>query len=75
MLDVKGKYRDIMDRGVKKKCMAACKDQTFDVALSSNTYPGRQSYNHRPEFCIIVRLGNYRVYQDMSILWHPEIVK
>ena len=36
--------------------MAACIDQTFAVSVSSNKFPGEESYNHRSDFCIIVRL-------------------
>ena len=43
--------------GEKKRCMAACEDQTFSVTPSSNKFPGEESYNHRSDFCIIVRLG------------------
>ena len=38
--------------------MAACIDQTFSVTVSSNKFPGEESYNHRSDFCIIVRLGH-----------------
>ena len=44
-------------KGEDKTCMAACIDQTFAVSVSSNKFPGEESYNHRSDFCIIVRLG------------------
>ena len=50
-----GKYRSVEDRGTNKTCMAACEDQTFSVTASSSRYPGAESYNHRPAFCIIVK--------------------
>ena len=50
-----GKYRSVEDRGTNKTCMAACEDQTFSVTASSSQYPGEESYNHRPAFCIIVK--------------------
>ena len=37
--------------------MAACIDQTFSVTVSSNKFPGEESYNHRQGFCIIVRFN------------------
>ena len=52
---MKGKDREIEDRGERKRCMAACNDQTFRVTSSSNSFPGEESYNHRKSFCIIVR--------------------
>ena len=52
---MKGKYREIEDRGERKRCMAACNDQTFRVTSSSNSFPGEESYYHRKSFCIIVR--------------------
>ena len=52
---VTGKHRHVVDNGVNKTCMAACRDQTFRVSVSDNKYPGEESYNHRPTFCIIVR--------------------
>ena len=53
--NVAGKYRHVMDNGVNKTCMAACRDQTFSVSVSNNKYPGEESYNHRPAFCVVVR--------------------
>ena len=50
-----GKYRSVEDRGTDKTCMAACEDQTFSVTVSNSKYPGQESYNHRPAFCIIVK--------------------
>ena len=52
-----GKYRTMEDRGETKSCLAACKDQTFSVTVSGSKYPGEESYNHRPAFCIIVKSG------------------
>ena len=52
---MKGKYREIEDRGKTKRCMAACNDQTFRVTSSSNSFPGKESYSHRKSFCTIVR--------------------
>ena len=52
---IAGRYKHVMDNGVNKTCMAACRDQTFSVSVSSNKYPGEESYNHRPAFCVIVR--------------------
>ena len=34
---------------------AACKDQQFINEVSTAVYPGRESYNHRPAFCHIVK--------------------
>ena len=53
-----GLYRTVDDQGEKKTCMAACIDQTFSVTLSSNNFPGEESFNHRHGFCIIVRSCN-----------------
>ena len=52
---VLGKYREVTDKDGKKICMANCVDQTFRVTSSLNQYPGEESYNHRKDFCIIVR--------------------
>ena len=38
-----------------KPCLAACVDQTFDLTVSSSSFPSEQTFNHRPHFCIIVR--------------------
>ena len=50
-----GKYRSVEDRGETKPCLAACEDQTFSVTVTNSKYPGEESYNHRPAFCVIVR--------------------
>ena len=34
---------------------AACEDQQFINEVSTAVYPGRESYNHRPAFCHIVK--------------------
>ena len=51
-----GKYREIDDEGERKTCMAGCDDQTFTVTSSSNKFPGEEDFNHREQFCIIVKL-------------------
>ena len=38
-----------------KLYQAACVDQQFINEVSTAVYPGRESFNHRPEFCHIVR--------------------
>ena len=50
-----GQYRTIIDHGEKKTCMSACVDQTFDVSVSSNSFPNRESFDHRKFFCKVVR--------------------
>ena len=44
-------------RGPKKEDnhQAACEDQQFINEVSTAVYPGRESYNHRPAFCHIVK--------------------
>ena len=56
--------------GERKRCMAACEDQTFSVTVSSNKFPGEESYNHRSDFCIIVRLG-WKTYSYLLIAHLP----
>ena len=50
-----GQYRTIIDNGEEKTCMSACVDQTFDVTVSSNTFPSGESFDHRKFFCKVVR--------------------
>ena len=62
-----GKYRTMEDRGETKSCLAACKDQTFSVTVSGSKYPGEESYNHRPAFCVIVRKLHRLTCPDRSL--------
>ena len=55
ILNLVGKYRQIVDNGEVKPCLAACVDQTFDLTVSSSSFPSEQTFNHRPHFCVIVR--------------------
>ena len=41
--------------------MSACVDQTFDVTVSSNSFPSRESFNQRNLFCKVVRKV-YKLY-------------
>ena len=50
-----GQFRTIIDGGKEKTCMSACVDQTFDATVSSNSFPSRESFNHRKFFCRVVR--------------------
>ena len=52
---ISGQFRTIIDEGKEKTCMSACVDQTFDVTVSSNSFPSRESFNHRKTFCKVVR--------------------
>ena len=53
--NILGQFRTIMDGDKEKTCMSACVDQTFDVTVSSNSFPSRESFNHRKSFCKVVR--------------------
>ena len=58
-----------MDGGKEKTCMSACVDQTFDVTVSSNSFPSRESFNHRKSFCKVVRkVLHLLVYFDITSL-------
>ena len=50
-----GKYHEVEDRGMKKTCMAACRDQTFSASVYTTKFPSEENYNHRQGFCLIVR--------------------
>ena len=50
-----GKYHEVEDRGMKKTCMAACRDQTFSASVYTTRFPSEENYNHRQGFCLIVR--------------------
>lgn len=63
-----GQYRTIIDGGRKKTCMSACVDQTFDVAVSSNSFPSRESFNHRKFFCKVVR----KVFFNLDLI-HQQL--
>ena len=50
-----GQFRSIIDNDKEKTCMSGCVDQTFDVTVSSNTFPSEGSFDHRKFFCKTVR--------------------
>ena len=54
-ISIVGKYRQIVDNGEVKPCLAACVDQTFELTVSSSSFPSEETFNHRPHFCVIVR--------------------
>ena len=51
--------------------MSVCVDQTFDASVSSNSFPSRESFNHRKFFCRVVRkvmyLFSYSALQKLNL--------
>ena len=60
-----GQNRTIIDGGKEKTCMSACVDQTFDVTVSSNSFPSRESFNHRKSFCKVVRKVFFCIFIEL----------
>ena len=48
-------HRDVLDGSSSKRCMAACRDQTFFTSESTALFPARETFRHTPAFCHVVR--------------------
>ena len=46
--------------------MSNCVDQTFRVTSSSNEFPGEESYNHRSDFCLIVKGSGHLLSENLN---------
>ena len=50
-----GKYRYVNANGKKMKCRSRCEDQTNKLFVTTSTYPSKNTFRYRDEFCIILR--------------------
>ena len=48
-------HRNVTDGSITKRCLAACRDQTFFTSESTALYPARETFRYTPAFCHIVR--------------------
>ena len=48
-------HRDVMDGSSSKRCLAACRDQTFFTSESTALFPARETFRYTQAFCHIVR--------------------
>ena len=50
-----GTYKEIDDKGVKKKCLPGCNDQSYSTLLSDTVYPAPTNFMWDKNFCVIVK--------------------
>ena len=48
-------HRNVTDGSSSKRCLAACRDQTFFTSESTALYPAKETFRYTPAFCHIVR--------------------
>ena len=49
-----GKYRYVNANGKKMKCRSSCEDQTNKLFVTTSTYPNKNTFHYRDEFCVIL---------------------
>ena len=50
-----GKYRYVNANGKRMKCRSRCEDQTNKLFVTTSSYPNRNTFRYRDEFCIILK--------------------
>ena len=49
-----GTYRYVNANGQKMKCRSSCEDQTNKLFVTTSTYPNKNTFHYRDEFCLIL---------------------